>query len=145
MTNVKRVLALMADGQPRTKEQVMQALGLTAKQAGSALRTARRAMHMSVLLQAPTYAITPAGAAEGKKPAVDYRALERVRSERRRKERDERVAVKAANAKISAKMASDRQARKAERDQARIEKESITWRAKNGVIPNSVFAMGSVL
>lgn len=144
MNNMKRVLALMADGKPRDRFEIEKALGLSRVEARGAIRRIKKAGSVSIVQIEPAYTITDSGKA----------ALEAARRPRGPAIRS----VEAANAKISEKMRLEREASKAQRETVRkereaekreearlkIERASMVWRAKSGQVPNSVFAMGSL-
>lgn len=161
MTKVKRILVLMADGKQRTKEEIAKELGITPTEAGSALRKMQSTHRMEIIKRAPVYNITKLGVTEAGQPEPDYAARAKERDRLwaiERKKRAQRTSVGRANAKISAQMKAEReerarvrrevraeqQAEKAERARGMAERTSMIWRAQNGQIANSVFALGGV-
>lgn len=156
MTNMKRVLALMADGKPRTRAQIQVELGWSDAQSENTIRHIRAAGGLSLMAPPPVYSITPKGRETLAKPELDKATVAKLAAERRTLRRRLSAADKTnnVNSRISAKMREEREERARIREEARTEKReearrnneanSYTWKAKSGQVPNSVFAMGSM-
>lgn len=157
MTNMKRVLALMADGKPRTRAQIQDELGWSDAQSENTIRHIRAAGGLSLMAPPPVYSITPKGRETLAKPELDKATVAKLAAERRTLRRRMSAADKTSNvnSRISAKMREEREERARIREEARAEKleearranEALSFihRASTGQVPNSIFAMGGML
>lgn len=120
MTKVKTLLILLADGVPRSKADIAEALGLSIKDTHTTIQTALKTATIESHVTPVFYAITEAGAAESTRQPVKKETLARKRRE-----------------------AAIREAAKAERkkrdEEITLQAHSITYRATSGKIANSVF------
>lgn len=137
MTHMKQVLALLADGKSRTKEEIMKETGLTGIQVGQALQKSKRSGNTGMVWAPAVYVITEVGKQKALKPEYDRKAAEQARSAKRREEkkksaerRKSRAEIRAANARM-----------RAERELQKQKETSVVFRALSGAIPNSVFSM----
>lgn len=154
MTSMKKVLALMADGKPRTRAQIQDELGWSDAQSENAIRRIRRNGGLSLIAPPPVYAVTEAGLATLAKPELDKATIAQRAKERRVKRRRLSAAERAVKAKSNAPIDEARKERERVRAEASAEKlararranEALSFihKARNGQVPNSIFAMGSM-
>lgn len=155
MTNIKRVLALMADGKPRTRAQIQDELGWTYAQAENTIRNIRASGGMSLLAPPPIYTISKLGFEALAKPELDKATIAQRAKERRVKRRRLSAAERSAKNKDSALMTTKRDeqasvraqeiAEKLEKARRANEALSFIHKASTGQVPNSIFAMGGML
>jgi DNA-binding PadR family transcriptional regulator len=112
MTNIDRVILLLADGAPRTPTQIARAMKIPKAQVINALANIRDAGRCAGKRQEFTYALTP----EGKERVEQMRAEAAALSE----QDEDRAAAAQASAKAKAAILA----------------------ARSGAVPNSVFAWG---